>query len=271
MTEQELKEKNPWKNMDIDSLYSEKDNKYFASEDNNIIDLFNKEANDSEKIILNVPPAPWQGNPLTAKVIFLSLNPCFHKGFNKDLAKVLQSSEGDLKNKMLKFRKDTLNLDAKSFMPEDNTGDPIGTKDAITMWGGWYWEKKLSDLRDDVCGGSENEEKIKQFYRDIAVIQYHGYSSEKYKKVFPLKDGYNHSQKFTREMIEFILLNRPNTLFVIMRAKGCWEELLSQEIITNKERFLIKENKSMSQSISQKNLMSNGEDLFEKISKLLGQ
>ena len=257
MTEEELLNQNPWKDVELGLLYDSEPN-YFCKDDEVAIKNFNASSDEDNKLILNIPPEPWQGNPLKAKVIFLSLNPGYIDNVNHKLAKVLQTDEHLLKQ-MMAFKRSTLDLSSNSFMPEENSGEPIGTKDAISMLGDWYWDNGFRSLREAVCKGKYTE---KQFYRDVAIMQFHAYSSKKYERVFPRKRDTLKSQEFTRKLIEFISKNNPNTVFVIMRSSKKWSEFLGELSIKKIE----KESNSMCQAISPNNL---GEANFKELCMLL--
>ena len=263
MTEFDIKEMNPWKDIKLTKLYADSPI-YALDKDQDMIADFHKNLNDGDvknRLILNIPPEPWQGNPLKAKVIFLSLNPGYIDNVNKKLAKVLQSNEHILKG-INDFKENTLKLESCSFLPESNNEEPIGVKDAVNMLGDWYWEKGFRQLREKCCIGTYTESR---FYQDVAIIQSHAYSSEKYEHVFPRGGKLLHSQEFTKELINYILQTSENTIFVIMRAVKVWKKILGIDIEGDK-RFLIKESKSMSQAISSKNL---GENKFIEICKNL--
>lgn len=280
MTEKELKSQNPWSEIaDILDCFYSGESEFVYDKDKPIVRKFNNmvlkgKTNQQrycpDELILNIPPEPWQGNPLKAKVIFLSLNPGFVENVNWKLAKVLQNDKGILE-RMLKFKKETLRLESISFFPESNDEHPIGCKDSISMLDDWYWEKGFAKLREAVvdCGYTE-----KQFYRDVAIMQYHSYSSEKYSRVFTKPGNYLESQKFTVELIKYILENN-DTLFVIMRSFEKWKELLEDNDKEfwnkNHNHFFIKDNGSISQAISENNLkLKDGTNLFELLrNKLL--
>ena len=276
MTENELKKRNPWVEIadKLDCLCSDT-TEFVYSKDVDMVRAFNKRVAKSKnckqgyhpsKLILNVPPEPWQGNPLKAKVIFLSLNPGFVEEINWKVAKLLQNEKGILE-RMLEFHKKTLRLEIDSFFPETNDERPIGFKDSISMHGGWYWEKGLAKLLEKVVNNNYTE---KQFYRDVAIIQYHSYSSTKYGMEFTKPGYYLESQKFTAELIKYILENK-DTMFVVMRSFKYWKELLEEDDKDfwkkYENRFHIKDNGSMSQTISEKNLMlkKDGTDVFNLI------
>lgn len=271
MKTEEILNKNPWNNIKLDKLYSSNDTEFVVDDDRDVVLDFNNKIGDDtlNKLILNIPPEPWQGNPLKAKVIFLSLNPGYIERANKKLAMVFQNYK-EILGPILDFKMKTLKLESDSFFPLNNDEKPIGCKDAISMLGDWYWEDAFQPLIQEACvnGFTEND-----FYKNVAIIQHFAYSSIKCQRVFPPKRKPLSSQNFTKELIQYIIDNNPNTLFVIMRSISKWKEFLGEDLFNecdndNQRRFLLKENKGMSQAFSRNNL---GDDKFERILKALKQ
>ena len=95
MTVSELKTNNPWRVV-ADKYDSGKSNclfledgntDYVHPEDLDRIIKFNSRNPDKEYcIVTNTPPEPWRGNPLTARLIILSLNPGYIPEINMTLA-----------------------------------------------------------------------------------------------------------------------------------------------------------------------------------------
>lgn len=287
-TEEFLKEnENPWLKVakkynpdEADCLFSE--NKYYVCEkDEAMIDEYNKKLEEAlvgkdekaqreilkDKIIKNIPAEPWWGNPLTARLIILSLNPGYVPEVNKKLAKLLQSND-TIRKQLINFKAKTLRLEADSFLPpHDEQAEPISCKDAVNMLGDWYWYKKLKSLREEV-GIDEDE-----FFKKIALIEYHGYSSETSNRTFPLRKKYLESQEFVRDMIYYIA-QKDNVRFLVMRSTEKWKGLLNSgkekffEDSTKTGKILCKTNKGMSQAITENNL---GKDIYEKIIEVLSE
>ena len=279
MTEEELKALNPWNEVanminpeEKDCLFRDENKEWYVySEDKERITEFNKNCKegDTDLIITNTPPEPWRGNPLTANLIILTLNPGYDPNINKSLANLIQSVD-NVRKELVTFRKRTLQLEAASMMPEiDHTEKPISCKEAEDMLSGWYWTKNLKALREQ-SELSENE-----FWKRIAVIEFHGYSSTTCNKRFPLcgKDSsVLKSQSFNKDLIEYIVNNRGSEVrFLIVRAKKQWVDFLGN--IYNENLFLSKENKGRSPSVTKKNLAEKDKDgqiekdIFEEIKK----
>lgn len=265
MTEQELLAQNPWIEVakmynpdEADCLFSNT-RQYVCSSDLPEIEKFNSKLKpyDTDTIITNIPAEPWSGNPLTANLIILSLNPGYVPEVNKTLALLLQSNK-QIRKSIIEFKRDTLLLKAKSFMAEEDGANPISSKDAVNMLGDWYWYKKLKQLKDDV-GLDEDA-----FFRKIALIEFHGYSSQTSNHIFPIRNKYLETQLFIKKMIWY-LAEKDDVRFLIMRSENKWENLLNHEnndfFETHKEKFLCKKNKGMSQSVSSKNLGETYEQL----------
>ena len=238
--EKEIKKKNPWRKVanDIHPNYEkclyDTNNKYVVKDDEDRISQFNDDLKhddegkiiDDDRIVLETPPEPWRGNPLSANLIILSLNPGYDPNINEILAKLIQSNK-DVRKDLVTFRRDTLCLNAKSFLPEKEGNGPISCEEAEDMLSGWYWTKRLNTLQDELfieIGLSKED-----FYKKVAVIEFHGYSSKTSTKGFPFENKSNtpiKSQEFTRDLIDHIS-NREDVYFLIMRSKDKWEKLLS--------------------------------------------
>ena len=145
MTEQELLAKNPWIEVakmynpdEADCLFS-KTRQYVCSSDLPEIEKFNSKLKpyDTDTIITNIPAEPWWGNPLTAKLIILSLNPGYAPEINKTLAELLQNVD-KIRKKLIEYKKRTLELNAESLFPEVDDANPITCRDAVNMLGDWY-------------------------------------------------------------------------------------------------------------------------------------
>ena len=116
------------------------------------------------------------------------------------------------------FFRATYRLESESFMPKDRNKEPgFSARDAYNAMGDWYWRKRFHFLTD----AGVSEETI---YDNIAVIQYLPYSSVKFA---PLKKGVIlPSQKFTQRLIDYIILNCPETIFIVPRAVRLWRDFL---------------------------------------------
>ena len=265
MTEQELKDINPWKEVaDLymqntkECLFSEH-NRYYCKNDKDAIDEYNAKVGPNDKIITSIPAEPWWGNPLTAKLIILSLNPGYVEEVNMTLGKLIQSNEGVAK-KLIEYKKQTLLFNVDSFLPREEIAEPVSCKDAVNMLGDWYWYKMLRHLKEEVMKEKDltNED---DFFRDIAMIEYCGYSSKTAKYTLPKSEKGSHG--FLIELMRF--LSKRDIRFLIMRDAPRWEMLL-KKVGCEKEKILRLKERSRSQSITRGNLRN---DHFDKIKDFL--
>lgn len=259
--EQFLKEYcNPWvevadmyKPENSDCLFGD-DNNYVCTGDKVAIDNYNdKVKGTSDEIETRIPAEPWWGNPLKARLIILSLNPGYVPEVNKTLAMLMQTNEV-VRRKLIEYKAQTLRLEATSFLPEDKEGQPISCRDAVNMLGDWYWVKMLRQLREDT--GLEE----KEFYRRIALVEYHGYSSQTSGRIFPRKKDKLASQAFLKDMLWYIAESKKDKVhFLIMRAKDKWKELLTDEFFKYFNSSIIEKKSSsmISQYITPANFEGN--------------
>ena len=123
MTEQEILEKNPWRlcgekpcnyvNANTTVLF-DPNAVWLLKEDLPIIKEFNEKVKDNEyKLHLEIPPEPFVGNPLRAKVIILSLNPGYMDRVNRLVA---QNLKVDLMKQVNQQKLIQLNLAVDSFI-----------------------------------------------------------------------------------------------------------------------------------------------------------
>lgn len=223
MTEKELRDCNPWREVaDLsagnDFLLSDKHN-LVCSDDKEMIETFNASAKPEHKYHLNIPAYPWYGNPLTAKVIVLSLNPGYDERQSKIAAMYKMLPQGLVEGYAIHLRS-MLTFDCYSFLPEDFGPHGVTTRDLANIHQGYYWQDRLTSAFVNEDTGLSFEQINDRF----AVIQYVGYSSIKYA---PLKRGQLlPSQNYTKQLIQFILHNNPDTVFIVPRAVNSWKSLL---------------------------------------------
>lgn len=290
ISKEDLLKENPWREVaetynpnDKDCLFSE--NKcYVYIKDKDAISEFNQKlehaTNDKsettkeeilkDKIITNIPAEPWWGNPLNARLIILSLNPGYVPEVNEKLAKLLQSNDS-VREQLINFKAKTLRLEADSFLPTEDYAKPISCRDAVNMLGDWYWYKMLRHLKEEVIRRTPNI-KEDDFYKRISLIEYHAYSSITSQRAFPLRNKFLESQIFTKKLIWYVS-QKEDTRILIMRSKDKWKKLLDDDYpgffennVKNK-KILIKENKGMSQAITENNLG----DIFKNIANILAK
>lgn len=256
MTETELKYCNPWREVAAlsagnDFLLSDTPN-LDCSADKEMIEAFNATAKPEHRYHLNVPGYPWYGNPLTAKVIVLSLNPGYDERQSKIAAMYKMLPQGLVEGYAIHLRS-MLTFDCYSFLPEDFGPHGVTTRDLSNIHQGYYWQDRLTSafVKEDTGLSFE------QINDGFAVIQYVGYSSIKYA---PLKcRQFLPSQNYTKQLIQFILHNNPDTVFIVPRAINSWKSLLGS--MWDDNRFFVS-NLPRSQWFSSATL---GEEAYSKI------
>lgn len=243
------------------ALFNQDDPNFFVATndaDNLITNMLPSSRDDEYNLITCIPPEPWQGNPLNAKLVILTLNPGYVDKQNHILANAIQHIDGINKD-IANFKAQTLRLKADSFLPEiTNEDEGLSIADYINIIGDWYWYKKFTPLMEKLQGDL-NE---KEFFRNIAIIQYLPYTSISYKD-----KKYNGigSLEFTKKLVLHILNKKENNIVLVLRGSSKWEALLKNDYpLNSSDKVII--NKNRSQSISPNNL---GEEEFENICKLL--
>lgn len=256
MTETELRNCNPWREVaDLsagnDFLLSDKHN-LVCSDDKEMIEAFNATAKPEHRYHLNVPAYPWYGNPLTAKVIVLSLNPGYSERESKIAALYKMLPQGFVEGYAIHLRS-MLTFDCHSFLPEDFGPHGVTIRDLANIHQSHYWQDRLTSAFVNKDTGLTFEQINDRF----AVIQFIGYSSKKYA---PFKRGQLlPSQNYTKQLIQFILHNNPDTIFIVPRAVKNWKSLLGS--MWDDNRFFVS-SLPISQRFSADTL---GEEAFSKI------
>lgn len=182
---------NPWSNFQSTPPF-------LLSEDIPTIAKFNeKQENSPFKIQTQLFPEPYVGNPETAEIILLSLNPGY------------SDQDDDFHRNNQNFREiifENLNHTSKEypFFPFNPS-----IKDSPVAK---YWKKRLRELID------QSNEKI--LSNKICCIEYFPYHSKKYRqlKIDPISSNYN------KQLIENCIQRR--ALIIIMRAKRKWLKLV---------------------------------------------
>ena len=276
VTEQELKDANPWLSLfnfinPCDDLVDEyaswllKDDAYYIKE-------FNKKNQGECEFITNIRPEPFTGNPLTSKVVILSLNPGYIHRVNYLLAKSLPPQLTEVFKNQLNAQ---MQLRAKSFMCERNTKKGVSDRDVQNMIGDWYWYDIFENFRKEAkLPAEESFEDV--IYDNVSLIQYIGYYSKSYKS---LPAGIMlPSQRFTRMLIHFLATQKKDVLFVVSRSEREWRKLIGEEIwnlLESENRFVHRKhfiNKNgiqqtiRTQEFTRKSFAADG---FEKMAKTL--
>lgn len=236
-----------------EALYNE-DKEYVYPGDEACIERYNSTASDKTRLILNTVPYPFQGNPLTAKVIILSLNAGYIPRVNHYFAKILQHYP-KLAEGVMCFMRENLRLEVKGFMPEIGYSDEKhpNYQDAYNMLGDWYWFDILSKWENEGLNSDE-------IYSNVALIQSVPYASEKAKDL--PKGMILPSQIFIKKMIWHIA-NSTDAIFIVPRAVKKWQTILGPiwHRLEQEDRIVIGKN-PLNQSLTKNNL---GEEQYYKI------
>lgn len=236
-----------------EALYNE-DKEYVYPGDEACIERYNSTASDKTRLILNTVPYPFQGNPLTAKVIILSLNAGYIPRVNHYFAKILQHYP-QLAEGVMCFMRENLRLEVKGFMPEIGYSDEKhpNYQDAYNMLGDWYWFDILSKWENEGLNSDE-------IFSNVALIQSVPYASEKAKDL--PKGMILPSQIFIKKMIWHIA-NSTDAIFIVPRAVKKWQTILGPiwHRLEQEDRIVIGKN-PLNQSLTKNNL---GEEQYCRI------
>ena len=268
MTEKQLLENNPWKEVadmysvdNTECLYGE--NHYFCNGDRDAIEKYNNKASGTDKIITKIPAEPWWGNPLKAHLIILSLNPGYVPNVNKTLALLMQSSDA-IRFQTIAYKAKTIQLAVDSFLPlkEDDVADaPVSCRDCVNMLGDWYWVKMLRQLQEDVKKENSMIDE-EEFYKQVALIEYCGYSSETAKLSLPKSE--EGSYGFLKKLISHIS-KKEDTQFLILREATHWDRLL-RTVKCPTDKIWHRKSRSRSQYVTPGNFEK---DVYKRIVEFL--
>ena len=220
-----------------------------------ILHAFNEKNEPKYQYRTEVPPMPFSGNLLRAKVIMLTLNPGYVEKVNKD--KCLEMKEAE-KEQLLHLMRKALTLDGYGIY--DHT---VCSRDQ----GEHYWEKAFAKLAMDAYGCPSNEINH-PIYDDIAFFQLIGYHSVKFKDSAEIR--HLPSMVFTKLLIKYLATKTDKT-FLILRSEELWKETIGEELwglLDANGRIITKGHKGMSQHISRGNIKKdNGYDKLVTILK----
>lgn len=258
--ERSIQLKNGWKlladKMSGSIVWSDrKEDERIYPGDASILHAFNKKNEPQYRYRTEVPPMPFSGNLLRAKIVILTLNPGYVEQINKD--KCLEMKEAE-KEQLLHLMKKALTLNGYGIY--DHT-------DCSRVQGGHYWEKAFAKLAIDAYG-SPSGEKCHPIYEDIAFFQLIGYHSAKFK----YSAGIRHlpSMIFTKLLIKYLATQTKKT-FLILRSEELWKETLGEGLLEQFEangRIITKGHKGISQHITRGNIKKdNGYDKLVNILK----
>ena len=170
-------------------------------QDRRIIEEFNASAKDEYRLRLNLPPEPFQGNPLDAEVVILTLNPGFVEKCNVGKYNALTEAE---QKEFVKAKCQTMSMQDELCVPDDDVINDIGKG---------YWKRKLKAALE-----------IPDVNKKIAVIQFLGYFSTKYnaipKKMFGGDEPLLYTQEYTIRLIHYLM--QEEKVIIIARAEKEW-------------------------------------------------
>jgi len=233
-----------------EALYSD-DKEYIYPGDEDYVRKYNESSADKTRFILNTIPYPFQGNPLTAKVIILSLNAGYVPRVNHYFAKILQHYP-QLAEGVMCFMRENLRLNVRGFMPDASAyaEKRPNYQDAFNMLGDWYWFDILSKWQSEGLS-------LDEIFSNVALVQSVPYASEKAKdlpqKALP-KGGLLPSQVFTKKLIMHIA-DSTDAIFVVPRAIKKWQKLLGATglQLAREDRMIIGKN-PLNQSLTKNNI-----------------
>ena len=259
--EDNIKRKNGWA-MLADSLYGntiwsdkEEDERIYPG-DEAFIHSFNKKVELKYQYVVGIPPMPFSGNLLNAKVVVLTLNPGYIEAVNKDICDAMSYGE---KEQLLCLMRNALILNG------------VGIYDCSKcsrVQGNNYWEKAFDRLAMEAYGRPSSE-MCHPIYRDIAFFQLVGYHSEKFRYAVGVK--HMPSTIFTNLLLKYLATKTDKT-FLILRSETLWREALGCGLWSKLEtegRIITKGHKVMSQKISRGNLKKNNG--YDKLVNILKQ
>jgi len=210
-------------------------------EDKLIVNEFNSTAKKEHRLILDIAPEPFTGNPLTAEVVILTLNPGFvekcNYGIFNNLDMERQEAYIKSKCKMLRLQENVCVSDNADILDIEEH----------------YWERKLKSVL-----------KMPNVNTKIALVQYLAYQSEKYKdipkKLFGKDTDLLYTQKYTIRLVKFLM--EQGKVIVIARNKRNWYRHVP-DLENYKKKVLLKNYRNT--VISLRNCVDDGFELIKKV------
>ena len=249
-TDEDLKKMNPWKDYSFEHLYNDEYTDLIHKADKEVIEKYNEKKDEDHKFIKWVPAIPFQGNPYTAKVIFLSLNPGYVEKLNKDAAKFLRNNCKKISEDLAKHWHKHLTHEVNSMMPSKEENENLYT--AFQLIGDWYWVEKLEQLKTDT------KLSDKEFYEKVALIELMPYSSRYCNDITTELT----TQEYTRNLIKHLLKRSKSDkpLFVVMRSEKYWRKLLfdnENNNFENNKDFIIRKRDSKGRPLRAQSINGN--------------
>jgi hypothetical protein len=165
--EDNIKRKNGWAmladSLNGNTIWSDKeeDERIYPG-DAAFIHSFNKKVESKYKYVVGVPPMPFSGNLLNAKIVVLTLNPGYIEKVNKDKCNNMSCGE---KEQLLYLMRNALTFNGIGI---------YDSSDCSREQGDHYWEKAFDKLAIEAYGRPSSE-MYHPIYRDIAFFQLVGY------------------------------------------------------------------------------------------------
>ena len=247
ITEDYLKSFSRWKNVGEKlkgyNLYFDEDIIYPGDERLVLEYNVSQKQQANQQLILRIPPEPWTGNILNAKLVLLSMNPGYVEHLNKSLANMFRNSFAE---EIMEDKRRVCMMDGYKFDYYEPT----------RILGAYYWRKNISPLGIAVY----NKQKSDKIFEQVALCQFLAYSSTKsvnLKELLP-------SQIFTKIVLFHLATAKKEVKFLVMRAENQWKTLMGEGLwnyLFSHNRLLISEH-YRNQSLSEKNI---GHDNFHKI------
>jgi len=226
-TRERLAADNPWlwiaKEIEDDEYKNPTDAVHM--QDRLIIESFNASAKDEYRLRLNLPPEPFQGNPLDAEVVILTLNPGFVEKCNVGKYNALTEAE---QKEFVKAKCLTMSMQDELCVPDDDVINDIGEG---------YWKRKLKAALE-----------IPDANKKIAVIQFLGYFSYKAipKKYFGGDEPLLYTQEYTMRLIRY-LMQEEKVIIIARREKEWYRHIPELEYYEKKILLVNYRNPTISQ------------------------
>lgn len=222
--------------------------------DETFIHQFNAKSKSLYQYVVGVPPMPFSGNLLDAKVVILTLNPGYVEKVNKDACMERPIRE---KEQLMCLMKNALLF--RNVAIYDNY-------EISRIQGDHYWEQSFASLAMEAYG-LPSTEVGHPIYHDIAFMQFIGYHSVKFKHSVGVK--HLPSMIYTSLLAKY-LATKTDKVFLILRSESLWKELFGEELwkqLQEEGRIITKGHKGMSQYITRGNIKKdNG---FDRLLELL--
>lgn len=205
--------------------------------DEEYVSEYNKTLSDrsGKQLILNVPPEPWSGNILNAKLIMLSLNPGYVEHLNKNLANMFKPQMAE---EVMEDKRKILTMEGNTFDYYEPT----------RILGDYYWRKNILPLGISVYG-EHGKEKI---FNHVSLCQYLAYTSPESPSIKSLLP----SQRFTKMVLLYLATSVKDSKFLVLRASLRWRKLMGEGLwnyLLNNKRLLFSEH-YRNQSLTEKNI-----------------